>query len=129
MTGDVPAAPASEPLGTFLRGQHAQVLSLWLAAVLRALAGASAGRETTFALAYNLERLASVPLVLAGFWGLAGVDLRREKPWGRAAMAGLVVLAGLVALLVARWTADAPFLTGFLSVTAPHLTAIFLAAA
>jgi len=102
---------------------------LWLAAVLRALAGAGANRETTLALTHNLERLASVPLVLAGFWGLSGVDLRREKPWERAAMASLIVLAGLVALLVARWTADAPFLTGLLSVTAPYLTAIFLAAA
>jgi len=76
---------------------------------------------------YDLERLAALPLTLAGFFGLTGVDLRRGTLWERVAVVTLLVAAGLVALPAARWTAEAPFLRALLSVLAPYLTLIFLA--
>lgn len=98
---------------------------LWLAALLRALAGPEVNARVD--LVYNVERLASLPLVLAGFFGLTGVDLRQSTPWERGTMAALIVAAGLVAAPVARWTADAPFWRALFNVTAPYLTFIFLA--
>lgn len=110
---------------------------LWLAALLRALAYPLCARalwgeglcadDGILVRVYDLERLASLALVLAGFWGLTGVDLRREPSFERVTMATLIVVAGLVAVPVARWTVPVSFLRALLSVTAPYLTLIFLA--
>jgi putative peptide zinc metalloprotease protein len=102
---------------------------LGLAALLRALAGTQPDGGALLLRAYNLERLATLPLVVAGFWGLAGVDLRQSPPGERFTMAALVVAAGLVAVPVARWTAGAPFPEALLSVSVPYLTCIFVALA
>jgi putative peptide zinc metalloprotease protein len=100
---------------------------LWLAALLRASVGAKGDEETIILLAYNLERLAALPLVLAGFFGLTGVDLRRGALWERVTVAVLIVAAGLIVMPVSRWTADMSFLGAVLSVAAPYLSLIFLA--
>jgi putative peptide zinc metalloprotease protein len=102
---------------------------LGLAALLRALARLGPGDGALLGWVYNLERLATFPLALAGFLGLAGIDLRRGAPWERVTMATLIVVAGLIVVPVARWTAGASFLEAALSVTAPYLTCIFLALA
>jgi putative peptide zinc metalloprotease protein len=102
---------------------------LWLAALLWLPASLNGNGSAFIPWVYNLERLAAMPLALAGLFGLHGVDLRRGALWERIAMATLIVGAGLLVVPVARWTARAPFSRALLSVGAPYLTFIFLAAA
>jgi putative peptide zinc metalloprotease protein len=99
---------------------------LWLAALLRAPFYFQGALPPWL---YDLERLAALPLALAGFFGLTGVDLRRGRPWERGAVVAMLVVAGLVAIPAARWTAEAPLLRALLSVLAPYLTLIFVTTA
>jgi putative peptide zinc metalloprotease protein len=102
---------------------------LCLAAFVRVPASLNRDGIALIPWAYNLERLAALPLALAGFFGLSGFDLRQGALWERIAAAALIVSAGLLVVPVARWTAEAPFSEALLSVGAPHLTLIFLAIA
>ncbi len=126
----------------------AAVALLWLAALLRVPAylryarfspDLTAGTNNSVLLlastnpeigwADNLERLAAIPLFVAGFLGLSGVDIRRGAAWERVSVAALVVTAGLVAVTVARWMSGTPLADALLSVSAAYLTLVFLATA
>ncbi len=99
---------------------------LGLAASLRAFAGTVAvGIDGVYA----LGRVATLPLAVAGFMSLSGVDLRAGPPWERGAVVAWVVVSGLAVAVVARWSAQQPLGPALLSVTALYLVWLFVATA
>ena len=102
---------------------------LGLAALLRAFTGASGVGINEIDGVYALGRVATLPLVVAGLMGLSGVDLRAGPPWERGAMVALIIVSGLAAAVVARWSARQPLRPALLSVTALYLALLFVATA
>ncbi|UCC87217.1 MAG: PqqD family peptide modification chaperone, partial [Anaerolineales bacterium] len=84
-------------------------------------------RDLIVDMALLFEQVASVGLLAAGIGSLIGVDLRRGPAWERAALFGILALAFVVVLPVARWTAGWRLVEAIPAVASAYFTLVFLA--